>query len=318
MSSAPTESTPSAASAAAGPEWRPPAPRAPRLHVLAQRVERLQRLDVTARPLGAAVRGAIGPGRLRDALSGRVLGHALHPLLTDVPIGTWTSATILDLVGGREAAPAARRLIAVGVAASLPTAASGLLDWADAEPADDEVRRVGAVHAVANVAALALYGGSLAARRRGRHGRGRLLAAAGAGALAVGGHLGGHLSYAKGVAVDATALGPSLPDWTDAGPAGDLRPDEPVAREANGRTLLLVRHDGRLLALEDRCSHRGGPLHEGELADGCITCPLHGTRFRLADGSVERGPSPYPQPTYDVRQRNGRVQVRVAHGGPTL
>jgi nitrite reductase/ring-hydroxylating ferredoxin subunit/uncharacterized membrane protein len=303
-------------------EWSPPPPRRPRLHALARQIERLEGLDALAKPLGSTVRGLMRPGPVRDALSGRALGHALHPLLTDVPIGTWTSATLLDLVGGRDSARASERLIAIGVAAALPTAATGLLDWSDSEAADDEVRRVGVVHAAANVAALGLYSASLLARRRGRRGRGRTLGLAGAGALAVGGHLGGHLSYAKGVGVDATALGAggaAIDAWTDAGiPSAALREGTPLRGEAGNRRLVLVRHEGRVLALDDRCSHRGGALHEGEVADGCITCPVHGSRFRLEDGSVERGPSPYPQPTFEVRERAGRVEVRTAHGQPTL
>lgn len=297
---------------------RPPAPTAPRLHAAVQKLAGLNALDGVATRVGAAARGAVPPGPVRDALSGRALGHALHPLLTDLPIGTWTSASLLDVLGGRDSDRAARRLIAVGIAAALPTAATGLLDWADTEPADDEVRRVGVVHAVSNVAALSLYSASLVARRRGAGGRGRLLGLAGAAALGVGGHLGGHLSYAKAVGVDATALGAGLDDWTDAGSAADLLDGVPVCRSVAGVDVLLVRRDGQVLALADRCAHRGGPLHEGTFEDGCVTCPLHGSRFRLADGSVERGPSPYPQPTFEVREGGGRLELREAYGGPTL
>jgi nitrite reductase/ring-hydroxylating ferredoxin subunit/uncharacterized membrane protein len=303
---------------ATGAQHRPPAPAAPRLHAAVQRLGDVEALDPVARRLGAAVRGAAQPGALRDALSGRALGHALHPLLTDVPIGTWTSASLLDVMGGRDADRSARRLIGVGIAAALPTAATGLLDWSDTEPADDEVRRVGIVHAVSNVAALALYAASLAARRRGAHGSGRLLGLAGAAALGIGGHLGGHLSYAKAVGVDATALGPGLDDWTDAGPADALHEGVPVCRQVAGVDVLLVLWEGEIRALADRCAHRGGPLHEGSVEDGCVTCPLHGSRFRLADGGVERGPSPYPQPTFAVRVADGRLEVCPAHGGPTL
>jgi nitrite reductase/ring-hydroxylating ferredoxin subunit len=275
-------------------------------------------LDGVATRIGKAVRDAVQPGAVRDALSGRALGHAIHPLLTDIPIGTWTSASLLDAIGGPDADRAARRLIAVGIAAALPTAATGLLDWSDTEPVDDEVRRVGLVHAASNVAALSLYSASLAARRRGARGRGRLLGLAGAGALAVGGQLGGHLSFAKAVGVDATALGPALDDWTDAGSAGDLQEGVAACRDVAGVAVLLVRRGGEVYALADRCAHRGGPLHEGEIDDGCVTCPLHGSRFRLADGSVQRGPSPYPQPTFEVRETGGRLEVRSAHGAPTL
>lgn len=301
------------ATAATATETRPPAPARPRLHALARRAGEIGALDGVAKRVAKAVRNALPPGDARDALSGRALGHPLHPLLTDLPIGSWTSASLLDAFGGREAGRAARRLAAFGVAAALPTAASGLLDWADTEPADDEVRRVGAVHAVSNVLALTLYGASLATRRRAR-----LLRLAGAGALAVGGHLGGHLAYAKAVGVNAAALGPALDDWTDAGPAADLDDGVPVRRSAGGVAVVMVRRDGRLFALADRCAHRGGPLSEGTVEDGCVTCPLHGSRFRLADGSVERGPSPYPQPTYEVRKAAGRLELRSAHGQPTL
>jgi nitrite reductase/ring-hydroxylating ferredoxin subunit/uncharacterized membrane protein len=290
----------------------------PRLHAAAQKLGEVAVLDAPANALGKAVRSAVGPGGLKDVLSGRPIGHALHPLMTDVPIGTWTSATILDVIGGQDADRAARRLIGVGIAAALPTAASGLLDWSDTEPADDEVRRVGLVHAAANVAALLLYGASLLARRRGAHGRGRLLGFAGAGALGVGGHLGGHLSYAKAVGVDANALGPELSDWTDAGTAGDLTEGAATCRSVGGVDVLLVRRQGRVLALADRCAHRGGPLHEGELDGDCVTCPLHGSRFRLEDGSVERGPSAYPQPTFEVREAGGRLELRHATSAPTL
>jgi nitrite reductase/ring-hydroxylating ferredoxin subunit len=221
---------------------------------------------------------------------------------------------MLDLVGGAGARAGAERLIAIGVLAALPTAVTGANDWADTTPASDSVRRIGAIHAVANVAALGLYGASLAARRRGAHGRGVALGLAGLGALAAGGHLGGHLSYSKAVGVDRTAFDTGPEDWTEVLDESVLGDGRLHAAELDGRTVLLVRHQGEVHALNDRCSHRGGALHEGELVDGCVECPLHGSRFRLTDGSVERGPSAYPQPVYDVRVQGGRVAVRAASG----
>jgi nitrite reductase/ring-hydroxylating ferredoxin subunit len=262
---------------------------------------------VVGRKAGKAVRDAIPAGPVKDALSGVALGHALHPLLTDTVIGTWTSATLLDVLGGRRSAPAAERLIALGIAFSLPTTATGLSDWADTEVADDEVRRVGVV-----------YGASLAARRSDRRGLGILLGLAGAGLLGASGHLGGHLAFAKGVGVDQTAWGASVEDWTDAAAEADVPEGGLVHAEVAGAAVVLVRRDGRVHALADRCTHRGGPLHGGSLVDGCIECPLHGSRFRLDDGSVERGPAAYPQQVYDVRTREGRVQIRTppaAHQG---
>jgi len=282
----------------------------PRLHHLAERIGSVTGLDGPAEAVAKWVRGAIPKGPVKDALSGTPLGHALHPLLTDLPIGTWTSAVLLDLVGGRDARPASRRLIAAGVLASVPAATTGLNDWADTTPASDGVRRIGAVHAVANVTALALFTASLAARIGDHHGRGVGLGLAGAGAMAVGGHLGGHLSFARAVGVDQTAFESPPEDWTEVLDDAALPEGEPRAAQVDGDPIVLVRRGGQVFALGDRCAHRGGRLHEGELAGDCLVCPLHGSRFRLDDGSVERGPSAYPQPAYEVRVENGRIAVR--------
>jgi len=282
----------------------------PRLHYLAERIGVAAFLDGPAEAVAGWVRGAVPRGPVKDTLSGTPLGHALHPLLTDLPIGTWTSAALLDLVGGRAARPASRRLIAAGLLAAVPTAASGLNDWADTTPADDGVRRIGAVHAVANVTALGLHAASLAARRRGRHRYGVALGFAGMGALTVGGHLGGHLSYAKAVGVDQTSFASGLADWTEVLDDAALPEGQPWGAEVDGQPVVLARVNGQIHALADHCAHRGGALHEGELAGECIECPLHGSRFRLADGAVERGPSAYPQPVYDVRVQSGRIALR--------
>jgi nitrite reductase/ring-hydroxylating ferredoxin subunit/uncharacterized membrane protein len=275
----------------------PPAER-PTLHRLAEEVGEAAALDGPAEAVAGAVRGAIPRGPVKDLLSGTPLGHAIHPLLTDLPIGTWTAAALLDVLGGRDSRPAAERLVAIGVLAAAPTAATGLNDWADTTPASDSVRRIGAVHAVANVAALGLYAASWAARRGGRHGRGVALGLAGLGALTVGGHLGGHLSYSKAVGVDQTALEARPDEWTVVFDEGALPEGELRSARLHDSTVLLARVNGEVHALADRCAHRGGALHEGELVDGCVECPLHGSRFRLADGSVERGPAAYPQPRY--------------------
>jgi nitrite reductase/ring-hydroxylating ferredoxin subunit/uncharacterized membrane protein len=282
----------------------------PRLHQFGEQIGALTSLDGPAEAVAKWVRGVVPRGPVKDALSGTQLGHALHPLLTDLPIGTWTSSLVLDVVGGREARSASRRLIAAGVLASLPTAATGLSDWADTTPADDSVRRIGAVHAVANVTALALFTASLAARRVDRHGRGVALGLAGLGALAVGGQLGGHLSYAKAVGVNRTAFESAPDEWTEVLDDAALAEGDLHAAEAAGEAIVLTRHRGVVHALADTCAHRGGSLADGELVGDCVQCPLHGSLFRLADGSVERGPSAYPQPVYEVRVVNGRIAVR--------
>ncbi len=275
------------------------------------RIASLDALDQPAAPLAKAVRDAVPAGPVKDALSGTWLAHALHPLLTDLPIGTWTSAVLLDWLGGTRSQAAADRLIALGLAFAVPASATGATEWADSEPASDSVRRIGLVHAVANAGATVLFGASLAARRRGSRGAGRLLALAGSGLLGASGHLGGHLAFAEGVGVDQTAFEDRSEDWTPALRDDDLPEGESRYAEVAGVGVLVARHGGEVYALSNRCVHRGGPLDEGELSGGCVTCPLHGSSFRLSDGGVERGPAAYPQPAWQTRVRDGAIELKA-------
>ncbi len=175
------------------------------LNALAARLESVEALDGPAQAAGRTVRGLISDGARKDVLSGAWLGHAVHPILSDIPIGTWTSAVILDWAGGKESRSAADQLILTGVLAAGATAATGWSDWADAEQGNAAVRRSGVVHAAANGTAVALMVGSYVARKRGARGRGMLLSLAGSAALGAGGWLGGHLSYTLGAGVVASA-----------------------------------------------------------------------------------------------------------------
>lgn len=285
--------------------------RYPRPNVLARRLGRLEALDAPAQKIAGVVRKALPPGPVKDALSGTWLGHAFHPLMTDVPIGTWTSAVILDWIGGRESAPAADRLIGVGLAAAAPTFVSGWSDWADSTVSSADIRRVGLLHAWSNGSAALLFAGSLSARRRGHRTRGKLLGLAAVSSLGAGGWLGGHLSYSQASGVDQTALEKGPTEWTPAVAEDQLGEGSATCAVVGGVAVLLVRQAGEVRALANRCSHRGGPLHEGDLADGTITCPWHKTTFALSDGSVLRGPAAYAQPVYDVRSSEGMLEVRV-------
>jgi nitrite reductase/ring-hydroxylating ferredoxin subunit/uncharacterized membrane protein len=279
---------------------------------LADIAESAAPLDGLGKKLGKAVRGAVKPGVVKDAISGTWLGHALHPVLTDVVIGSFTSATLLDLLGGDDDGSAAERLIGVGIAAYAPTALTGVNDWADSEPVDDAIRRVGLVHATTNALALTLYGSSLAARRNGSTTTGKVLSVAGAAVLATGGYLGGHLSFTKGVGPNQTAYDPGPDEWTRAIASDDLPPDEPTTVVVEETPVLLVRHRKHVHAIHDRCSHRGCSLGElGELDGETIQCGCHGSRFSLRDGSIERGPATAPQPAYEVREQEGSVEIKL-------
>jgi nitrite reductase/ring-hydroxylating ferredoxin subunit/uncharacterized membrane protein len=275
---------------------------------LARLFERASGLDPAAKAAAKLVRGAIPPGPVKDALSGTWLGHAVHPLLTDTVIGTWTSALILDVAGGRDAA-AADRLVAAGVLAALPTATTGITDWADGEPGNDGVRRVGAVHALGNVTALGLQVASLAARRRGARRRGVVLSLGANALLGLTGYLGGHLTLGQGVGVDQTVFDPGPQEWTDAMAATDLG-DEPASVVVGDTPVLVTRAGGQVFAVHDRCSHRGCSLRIGTIDGETIECACHGSRFSLRDGHVERGPATAPQPAFDVREVAGRIELR--------
>ena len=268
----------------------------------------LEALDAPAKTIGKAVRSIIKPGPTKNALSGSWLGHALHPLLTDVTIGSYTSAVALDWLGGRESAAAARRLIGLGLLSAVPTVVSGYSDWADTEVADDSVRRIGIVHAAANATAASLFAASWAARRGG--GSGRLLALTGGGVLAGAAYLGGHLTLAEGVGVDHTTFEDGPDEWTAVLDDADLADGRMRCVEADGTAVMVARSGGDLYALSNHCSHRGGPLHEGDIDAGTVTCPWHDSVFDLRDGALIHGPAAYPQPAWDTRVRDGRIEVR--------
>ena len=287
------------------------ADRKPRAAELAERIAELEPLDSVAEPIASKVRELLPGGAVKDALSGTWLGHALHPILQLAPLGTWMSAVVLDLVGGEDAEGASDLLIGTGLLAAAPTFVSGWSDYADSTMASERVRRIGIVHAAANGTGALLFAGSLKARRGGSRGKGKLLALAGMGAISAGGWLGGHLSYAEGVGVDVTVFEDYPGDWTPVVAESELADGKPRRVEVEGVPIMVVRDGGEICALADRCSHRGGPLSNGEISDGCVTCPWHGSVFRLADGSVERGPAAYPQPALDTRVTNGQVEVRA-------
>jgi len=267
-------------------------------------LERQRELDPIAERVAGFWSARLRSPRVRDVLSGRPLGHPLHPAAVIVPAGTLLSATLLDLTSGARLRPAARRLVGVGLLSAAPAALAGWSDWLDTAGAE---RRVGLVHATSNIVGIACYTASWWARVRGR--RGVLAGLAGATALGVGGWLGGHLAYAQGVGVDTTAFQHGPADWTDVLAATDVG-TTPRRVDVDGVSVLLARVDGRIVALGNRCTHRGGPLDEGERDGDCVTCPWHGSRFALATGEVIHGPATRPQPVYAVREVDGRVQLR--------
>lgn len=275
---------------------------------LIQRIEQATSLDAVADTVSGWVQRIVPAGRIRDAASGVPTAHPVHPPLATFAVGTFVAGTLTQLIGGDRRG--ARRLIGLGLLAALPTAYAGASDWSYTAGAE---RRVGLVHAAVNNVALMCF---LAAWRRQRHtrwGTGRAAglgcSLAGASLLTVGGALGGHLAYGMGVGVDTTSFQHLDADWVDVAAEADVPASGALGVHAGRLPLLLARHGSEIVALADRCTHRGGPLHEGSIVDGCVECPWHGSRFRLSDGSVAAGPAVRPQPAFHVRVVSGRVEV---------
>lgn len=270
-------------------------------------IQGLAPIDGLGTTVAAWVHAATRPDVVKNALSGTWLGHQLHPMLTDLPIGAWVMASVLDWTAGGRGETAARRLVGLGVVAAVPTAAAGASDWSDTYGSE---LRVGLVHGMANATAVMLAATSWVARGRGRHGLGRALSTAGLGVTVASGYLGGHLSYVRGVGVNNTAFQAPVSSWSDVAAVSDLGSGKPLRAMAAGVPVVLVEHRGTIRALSATCTHSSGPLDEGAVVDGCIKCPWHGSTFRLADGKVVRGPASVGQPSWEVRTDHGRVLVR--------
>jgi len=272
------------------------------------RLEEARALDAVNERLQSAVLATAKPQRLRDLLHGTWLGHPLHPVLVQLPVGAFMSAAVLDLVPGM--GRAATRLIQVGVAGASPAIAAGWIDWSQMTK---DRQRLGVVHAAANTVALTLYAASLVARRRGRSGR--ALAYAGMSVAGLGAYLGGHLAYARSAGVNQAApeIARVPAEWTQVGSLASLPDGKPAVRRAGDVQILLYRVGSRVSALVERCGHETGPLGEGEVVgsgpDACVVCPWHGSTFRLTDGAVVHGPAASDQPSLRVRLRDGAVEV---------
>lgn len=280
------------------------------------RVSDVAGLDKVAEPARKAVLAVLRPPAVKDLLHGTWLGHPLHPVLVQLPIGSWTSAGLLDLVPPLR--PAATVLIGTGVATAVPAALSGAADWAEQGTG---VRRLGVLHAAANTAALGLYVGSLVARARGNGGLGRALSWTGLSIATGSAAIGGHMSYAQssGASHAATAARALTPDWIDLGPLDDLPEGRPTLRTGSGAgvdvPLAVVRRGGRVDVFVGTCAHLSGPLYEGAVEDvrghACLVCPWHGSAFGLDDGEPRRGPAAVPQEKLEVRMQAGRVMARL-------
>lgn len=275
---------------------------------LVTKIEQMESLDPLARLVQKFLFRTVPQQSMRkDLLSGTWLGRPLHPVLTDVVIGSWISASFLDLLSDKHSEPAADRLLSIGNLSALPTIAAGLSDWAELW---GEQQRLGSVHSLGNAAALTLQVLSSRGRKAGRRKTAKLLSLAAVATAGGSAYLGGHLSFVKGVGVNRTAFESWPQEWTPVIAEDELVDGTLKLSKAGDVPVMLYKHSDQIYALADRCSHRGCPLHLGQVNDLMVECPCHGSIFHLLDGAVISGPATVPAPTFEVRRRGGRVEVR--------
>jgi nitrite reductase/ring-hydroxylating ferredoxin subunit/uncharacterized membrane protein len=246
---------------------------------------------------------------IQNFLNGTWLGHPVHAVVTDVPIGAMTVSIIADVIGQPLVADVT---LLVGVLAMVASAVTGAADYAEV---DGTARLRATVHSTIMVVALVLYVISLVIRSGNPADRLVPILFAGAGylLLALGAEIGGDLVYLIGTHVNRHAWRGAGTKWIklDLGGLPDIPEGGPTKLKAGINDLAVIRDGDRILAVHAQCAHAGGPLAEGTLVGDAIECPWHGSRFRLADGHVVRGPAMYDQPAYDVRRsEDGGWEVR--------
>jgi nitrite reductase/ring-hydroxylating ferredoxin subunit len=206
---------------------------------------------------------------IQNFLNGTWLGHPVHAVVTDVPIGAMTVSIIADVIGQPLVADVA---MVLGVLAMVAAAVTGLADYTEV---DGNARTRATVHGSIMVVSLLVY--------------------------LIGTHVNRHAWRGTGVKWIKLDLG-NLTDIPEGGP---------TRLKAGINELAVIRQGDRILAVHAQCAHAGGPLAEGTLVGDAIQCPWHGSRFRLADGHVVRGPAMYDQPAYEVRRAEaGGWEVR--------
>ena len=288
-------------------------------------VDKVIRRQGWLEPVGDVLQGAVGgtyrllgrPGRLlKDLAHGTPFGHPTHPAVTDVVIGAWTAGIVLDYVAhftDRIPAAAGDVALAVGLVVALLAALTGLTDYHDTYGHE---RRMATAHGLTMVVVVTLYSVSLALRwwaGSSTHPTAVALSTAGFAVLLLGGYLGGHVVFALGTAVNRYAfLEEGSADFVAVGMAEDF-PEGAMKRvDVGGVPALVVRRGTRLLAIGAVCTHAGGPLDEGELDGVRVTCPWHGSRFRVDTGRVVGGPAWHGEPRFVVRDTDGKIELKLA------
>lgn len=293
------------------------------IQTISKLFQRQKWIDRAAAPLQKGVNSVLEnnspvAGKAADLLNGTWLGHPLHPVLTDIPIGAWAAAVTLDTIEANTGVVgfgrAADTAVALGVAGAAGSAITGLADW---QHTTGESRRMGMVHALLNTVALGLFIGSLFARGKRNRSLGRGLAMAGLGIAGASAYLGGDMVYRQKIGVNHAPQEAEIQvrEFVPVLAADQLPENRLTIAMLNNTPLVLLRRGQQVYALAETCAHLGGPLADGEVREGpqgrpAVICPWHGSTFDMDEGTVLHGPSAYPQPCFEARIHDGMVEVR--------
>ncbi len=277
---------------------------------------------------------------MKDLLEGKPFGHPLHPILVHLPIGLFTLSFALDLCAfiWPEASTLVRGsfyCILAGVISSLLAAIPGFVDYTDIRE-DHPAKKPATLHMILNLVAVGLYAVDLGLRASSL-GRSPvpilpfLVSLAALGVLGYSGYVGGTLVYDDGVGVGRHRRKTELPAKTiristqgsdlengflEIPGADALAEQGTMCFEVNGVAITLVKSDGKCFAVQEFCTHRFGPLSEGCVKSGAVVCPWHGSTFDLNTGAVKSGPAKVSLKTFAVKEREGKVFLKVPEPVP--
>lgn len=297
--------------------WMDTPPRSPLLrHYSAKLIAKMPWLDAFATSLQSWIGNFFGGStsatyRLKDALAGVWLGHPVHPVLVTVPIGSWASVLILDLAWlANEDDGVARSsdiLMLLGLGGAVGSIVTGLANWVDT---DGQERRTGVLHALLNSGVTVLNLSSSMLRLIGRRRTAIALSSTAFTLMIYSAYIGGELAYANGIGMNRVIPEGGSDDFVAVMDEQDLLPNKLTRVDVAGIPAVLMRDGALIHAIAATCSHLGGPLDEGTYEGGIVYCPWHHSGFRMCDGCVVNSPAVYAQPTFAVRTRNGKIEMR--------
>jgi nitrite reductase/ring-hydroxylating ferredoxin subunit/uncharacterized membrane protein len=297
--------------------WMETPPRYPLLrHLSAKLVASMPWLDDVSTPVQNWVSKYFGqPGeinyKLKDILVGVWFGHPVHPVLVNIPIGAWTSSLVLDLSWLSDEDEGMARssdlLLWLGLVGAVGSAATGIANWVDT---DGQEKRAGILHALLNSGATALNLSSGFLRLGGQRRSAITLSTFAYMLAAYSAYIGGELSYSTGVGMNWAIAEGGSDDFVAVMDEKDLQSGKLTRVEVEGTPVVLFKEGANISAILAKCSHLGGPLDEGTYQDGVVYCPWHNSGFRMCDGSVMNSPAVYAQPTFAVRVRDGKIELR--------